>query len=233
MNQTTKLIFDYKLCCAHWCLEKMPEKIPLEIEVEDRKITEVLIESFLFFSISAFDIILKEINRELSLSIPDWKVTFSKIRKKLLSSKGKSLRIDSILSEFDKYFTEPWYEEKATTHENATNYAETVLNGKYGLEFWEKFENRNSNWIEHIWHREKSSLWELKQLRNEVAHGLIIKQSREQINHFAQDAIHVKLEVDDKFHNHNIHFVYNPKAYFSESFNDLDNLMKSLATILL
>ncbi|MGI0021863.1 MAG: hypothetical protein ACRD9Q_03280, partial [Nitrososphaeraceae archaeon] len=82
----------------------------------------------------------------------------------------------------------------------------------------------------HIWHREKSSLWELKQLRNEVAHGLVIKQSREQINHFAHDAISVKLELDDNFHNHNMHFVYNPKEYFTKSFKDLNNLIKSVQT---
>lgn len=221
----------FKIHSAKIFLENIPESVPLQVDSEDRIKAEIDIQCFLFFSVGALDICYQNVNEKLFLDILPHKFSFPKFQKKLDEKVIAGVnKAKLILDELDKHTREPTYEKHPTTQDIANRYADDHFAGNLGLEFWSRFEH-NVDWFEHIWHRENSSLWELRKLRNIITHGSILKQSREQRNSYARDGLGVPLRHEmtsfrDQF------FVLNPKRYFQSSFGDVITHINKITEIL-
>lgn len=238
MNESSE--FDEKLCkrnikfkldSTDLFLEKIPDNVPLQLESENRVKCEINIQCFLFFSVGALDLCYQNVNMQLSLGIIPHKFSFPKFREMLEEKQFSDIKAKLVLDELDKYTKYPSYETHSTTQDYAYQYAEEYFGGNMGLEFWCRFENQNENWLEHIWNRKNSSLWELRKLRNDVTHGSILKQSREQNNSSARDGIHVPLRHDIKNFRDQF-FVLNPKQYFKNSLRDINRHVDEIIRIL-
>ena len=219
-------IISFKILCAEYFLEKIPNIFPSEHDPSYFE-TEMFMESFLFFIVASLDVLYSEINTKLKLGIYDHYLTRD-LETTLEKSELKLSLL--ILIELQKYTQKPTHEEKQTTREDAHIYAKKYLNDNWGLDFWQRFENRNGVFYEHIWNRQNSSLWEIRRLRNQITHGSTTKQSGE-IGGYNRNALSIHL-VNDAYKSHDMHFVFNLHQYFTKCVVDVQNLVKSVRKIL-
>lgn len=218
----------FKIIAAKFFLKNIPTIVPLEINLNHRFLAEINIESFLYFSISSVDMAYGKINELLSLGIKPWQVSLKTLSEEL-QKKNESIS-QKILLELEKYTSEPTHTELQITKEKASEFAEENLDGILGLEFWSMFENRNGTWYEHNWERSKSSLWELRKLRNIIAHTTILRQSGERGTIPTRDALSIPL-TDNPTQVYHRKFVYNPKEYFSNSISNVEKHITDLFQI--
>lgn len=219
-EETSKALEDpvnFKFVAAGTILEKVPNYVPLQLQTRAHFDMELAVESFLFFAVSAMDIVFSEVNKKMSLNIPDTYVTGTRLVREL--KKKKPPKSEIIISELEKHCQPPKHMISPTTQESAHEYSEKHLNGSLGLDFWSIFENRMGSWFKHEWDRSSSSLWEIRQLRNQITHGTLLKQSGERGTVKPRDAITVHL-VKNATKAHEMHFIYDPKTYFSKAFSD-------------
>lgn len=215
---------DFKIQAAKLFLEKLPTQMPLKIEEIDHFKTEINIECFLFMSISAIDISYMKINSSL-LGISNGYITEKSLQCKLkkINSK-KTIKVFDILQ---NHITKPSHMEKSVTKAFANEYSEKFLAGSLGLDFWSKFENRKGNWFMHEWNRDKSSVWEIRKLRNQITHGSILKQSGERGTVMPRDPITLHL-TNNSTKTHEMDFIYNPKEYFMKSYNKVLEMLNEI-----
>jgi len=216
----------FKIACAEYFLEKI-STIFLSNQDMLHFETEIVIESFLFFMVASLDAFYDEINKKLNLQIDNHNLTRD-LKLKLCNSQSKIS--DLILIELQKYTQKPNHEEKQITQHYAHDYARKYLNDSRGLDFWERFENRNGVFYEHIWERQNSSLWEIRRLRNQITHSSLIKPSSE-IGGFNRSAISLHF-INNANKPHEMHFIFNPSQYFTRSINDVKNLVESIRKII-
>jgi hypothetical protein len=70
----------FKLFCAEKHLEEIPTSVPLDVYPQQKVMAEMIMESFLFYGVSALDIMFQEINKKLNLKIKPHKVTPNAIK---------------------------------------------------------------------------------------------------------------------------------------------------------
>lgn len=216
-----------KIFCVEYFLQKIPQRFPQDQEFPSRLEAEIFIEAILFFGVAALDALYDEINKKLQLGIDNYYLTRD-LESKLQTTQSEKHAL--ILAELQKYNQKPTHTERIVTREYSHEYAKKYLNDNWGLDYWERFENRNGTFYEHVWNREYSSLWELRKLRNQITHGSVIKRSGE-FGGKNRSAVTVHL-VKEAHEGREMHFVFNPHEYFENSLNDIKKLVESIRAIL-
>jgi len=133
--------------------------------------------------------------------------------------------------EIQNNIQEPIHSESQTTKDIAMEYSECELGGSLGLDYCSIFENRNGVRFKHSWNREKSFLWELRQLRNQITHGPVLKTGGERGTVPAKDALIIPLKYGAQ-KPHEMAFIFNPHEYFSHSLNLISNHINKILDIL-
>lgn len=229
IDEMITVLANFKFLAAGTMLKKIPNHVPLQVQTKRHFEMEISIESFLFFIISAIDIVFAGINKKMSLNIPSTSVTSKRLVRELKKKKSQKSKI--IISELQKYCKAPQHRSTPTTKKTANEYSRKYLNGSLGLDFWSIFENRKGRWFRHTWDRSNSSVWELRRLRNQITHSSLLYQSGDRGTVKSRDAITLHL-VNEASKPHEMYFIYNPKKYFSISFADSVNLSHGIGKCL-
>lgn len=229
MNEITKKHIDFNLKSAQFFLDQIPHEVPLEIHTEERNNAERNSQCFLFFALSSIDSVYGIVNEQMGLGVPSHQISVKKLVE-FLSAKTDE-KSKNMLLEIQSCTQEPIHSEFQTTKEIAMEYSEHELGGSLGLDYASIFENRNKVFFKHSWNREKSFLWELRQLRNQITHGTVLKTGGERGTVKPRDAIIIRLKYDAR-KPHEMAFVFNPNDYFSISLNLISNHIYKILNIL-
>jgi len=236
MNEITdedakRLLIDpiqFKIHCAEKSLESIPDYVPLDIFPREKIMAEVSIENFLFYSVSAIDILFQEINKKMKLGLKSNQVSTSKILEKLGQFKTKeSKKIEKLLMQ---YFQQPAHDEHEITD---VEFDDAFKNSKDASHFFTEYENRNRIKYRHFWNHENSNLWMLRNQRNLITHDSLLKQAGLRGTVAPKDFLRVRLV----YNNHptkmwdSLH-VENPNEYYSEAFSHLQQFIKNTQQIL-
>lgn len=224
---TSDIVF-FKLYCAEYFLKKIPSTLLLTDKAKYFE-TQLFIESFLFFIVASLDALYDEINKKLNLGINNYYLTKC-LEDRLSKSTSNTAR--SILVELQRHTQPPKHNPpKQVTEQYAHDHARKYLDDSWGLDYWERFEKiKKGLFYEHTWNRKHSSLWELRTLRNQIAHGSLIKPSSE-MGGKNRSAISLHL-VKNAIKPYDMHFIFNPNQYFLKRFNNTKNLIKNIKQIL-
>ena len=214
----------FKIHAAEYYLEKIPHFVPMDDHPEDRFRTELLMESFLFFALGSADILHKEINTRLNLEISDSMLTIKKIKECLTNMHSE--KAQRILNILDDCSTEPKHFEK----EISIEYNNSKFATLDAMDFVSQYENRKGVRYEHRWERERSWLWELRLLRNQITHQSLFRRMgvRGSMN---VDTLSISLRYGAKLP-HEYHFVQDPHIYFSNSLKKIKKLISNISDIL-
>ena len=206
----------------------MPTKIPLEIYSKERVLTEILIEEFLFFSVSAIDILFQDVNNKLKLDILSNQVRPNSLVKALKVIEKREAR--AILGYLLQNFQEPKHVEKRISDEEFNEESSKLDNA---LDFFTEYENRNRVKYRHFWDRSKSRLWELRNQRNTITHESLLKDAGLRGTVEPKDYLRVRLVYNDQPTRmwDSIH-VENPKEYYSEALTHVKQFVKAIQDIL-
>ena len=213
ISEALKDPIKFKIHSVNYYLSQIPNFIPMEALPEEKILAERNMESFLYFALSAIDILHLEINQKLKLDISDKDITVRKLMDKLFELDfDKSIKILDIL---ETCSLKPQHVEESIT-EQAANEQFVKLDT---LDYLSKYENRNGHRFYHEWNRKNSWLWELRLLRNQITHSSLLNRMA-LIGDVRQDFLCVRLDYNAKL-SHEMVFVANPQEYFSESLKKL------------
>ncbi len=220
----------FKILAAKIFLGKILTVVPLDSQIDESFDSELNIESFLFFTISAVDILYHKINKKLNLNIPESQVNTKNLKEELEKLGNKESK--QVLDIINCYIEEPKHSEKSISKETYLDkFAETHKDDSMIMEFYSRFENRKGQYFEHFWDRTKSSLWELRTLRNQITHGSMLKGSGVRGTVEPSDYYMVNLKRNDATVRDNYH-ISNPHQYFSESLKNVEELISKIQSIL-
>ena len=139
----------FKIFCAEKCLESLPTFIYLDTQPQEKIISEMIMECFLFFAVSAIDIVLQKINKEINLEIIPNKVNPNIIIQEL--KKKQTHQAASILVQMQKYFEPPIHTEKIISKQEFDE--GFIRYGDDAMGFCTEYENRNTVHYQHVWNR--------------------------------------------------------------------------------
>jgi len=224
IKETLKDPIKFKIHSANYYLSLIPNFVPMDDFPEERVLAERVMESFLYFALSSVDILYLEINQKLSLGISVKNLNAKSLNDGL--SKSNLDESNKILNVLEDCSRQPHHTEKPITEQ----YAKEQFGKLYTLDYIAKYENRNGKRFYHEWNREKSWLWELRLLRNQITHRSLLSRMAIRGDENG-DFLCVRLDYSAKL-SYEMFFVANPNDYFSKNLKRIEELITTIRTIL-
>ena len=210
----------YKLFVAESVLDDIRSAIPLRPNY-DTLVLETHVETFLFFIVSAQDVILREINKKFNF-FHDRNVNPYDILKNLNINDPTQTEIKKVM---DKYFGKPY---RTTKQLDKTSY-EKILSHGLITETMYTYE-KDGAYYHTYWYRGNTRLWELRKLRNKISHERIMSTntyvgSKEVVTFVIELVEKVKTPL-------NFIEIEHPYDYLSESFNQTKQFITEIRQII-